>query len=209
VKKTTRLDGGYSSLGPGERFRLVIAAYARDDERERELLFRSCPRATFSMRDPAFQDRLELACELSVGIVSTLQANRQRRNAVDATTFAARRYFALAADAVEYEGFLVTGRVDRRFRRAIRRESGRIRRALRHLNKAIAVEGADTAHAFAAFCRHELEIDAEDLVGVFMPEFAELLREYLAEDPDPDRTSALEAEMVEVWRGRLGEAANP
>ena len=51
----------YEQFEPQERLTLVLQAMARDDEAEVERLGGSCPRATYTMRDAAFVERLELA----------------------------------------------------------------------------------------------------------------------------------------------------
>ena len=54
----------YEQFQPPERLTLLIEAMARDDEGEVERLQRSCPRATFTGRDPQFEDRWSMAFDI-------------------------------------------------------------------------------------------------------------------------------------------------
>jgi len=49
----------YDQLAGDERFKLTLAAIARDDNRELEHLNRTCPRKTYDISDPACKDRFE------------------------------------------------------------------------------------------------------------------------------------------------------
>lgn len=64
MKKIARL---YQHLTPEERFRLALEALARDDEEEMDRLGRTCPRKNYSLRDPAFTDRLDASRFIAYG----------------------------------------------------------------------------------------------------------------------------------------------
>ena len=205
MKQSARLDRGYAAFTARERFRLVVSADARGDEREVMLLLRSCPVFSYRGRDRAFQERLELAFEFAASLVTTLHANQQRLADVHAAGRVARTYFAVAADEVQYEAFLLTGGIAPRLRRAVRRPAGRTRRAFRAIEQTIVLEGAAIAHGFAEFCRTELEVEPGPLISVATPELVDLFAEYLEITPDPDAAAAFKTEFVEVWHVRLGD----
>ena len=54
----------YEQFQPPERLTLLIEAMARNDDGEAERLQRSCPRATYTGRDPAFEDRWDMAFDV-------------------------------------------------------------------------------------------------------------------------------------------------
>jgi hypothetical protein len=205
VKRATRLDRGYAAFTARERFQLVVAADARGDQREIELLLRSCPEFTYRGRDRAFQERLELAFEFAASLITTLHANRQRLAVIDAARDAARIYFAVAADEAQYEGFLLTGSVERGLHRAVRRPAGRVGRVLRAIEQTIVLEGAAIAHGFAEFCRTELEVEPAVLITVVTPELADLFDDYLGITPEPEAAAAFKSEFVQIWHLRLGD----
>ncbi len=80
----------YNRLTSEERFRLVVEAFAREDEREAERLTSTCPRKAYEMNDLDFSSRLR-ASDLIVShvyaelmeVLSTLQAVEACREAVE------------------------------------------------------------------------------------------------------------------------------
>jgi hypothetical protein len=52
------LGSMYDRLTPEERFRLVVEAFAREDQREAERLSGTCPRKAYEMNDLAFVERV-------------------------------------------------------------------------------------------------------------------------------------------------------
>jgi len=81
------LTSMYDRLTAEERFRLVVEACAREDERETERLTNTCPRKTYEMNDLAFVGRLIASQLLSsyvcaelvevVGMLRTIEACRE------------------------------------------------------------------------------------------------------------------------------------
>jgi hypothetical protein len=80
----------YDRLTSEERFRLVVEAFAREDEREAERLANTCPRKAYKMNDLDFVDRLR-ASDLIVSdvyaelmeVLCTLRAVEACREAVE------------------------------------------------------------------------------------------------------------------------------
>jgi hypothetical protein len=80
----------YDRLTAEERFRLVIEAFAREDQREAERLSTTCPRKAYEMNDLDFSSRLgasdlivsHVYAELS-DVLSTLRAIEACREAVE------------------------------------------------------------------------------------------------------------------------------
>lgn len=64
----------YDQFEPEERLTLLLEAMARDDEREAQRLLASCVRQQYTMRDLAFQDRLERAFETMTIMLIDLRA---------------------------------------------------------------------------------------------------------------------------------------
>ena len=81
----------YNRLTSEERFRLVVEAFRREDQREAERLSNACPRKAYKMNDLDFSNRLR-ASDLIVShvyaelmeVLSTLQAIEACREAVEA-----------------------------------------------------------------------------------------------------------------------------
>jgi hypothetical protein len=80
----------YDRLTPEERFRLVVEALAREDEREVERLANTCPRKVYVMSDLAFGERLR-ASDLIVshvyadlmGVLSALRTIEAYKEAIE------------------------------------------------------------------------------------------------------------------------------
>ena len=64
----------YERFQPTERLVLLLEAMARGDQAEVERVRRTCPRRTYSQIDAAFQDRYELALDLTVIACGDLRA---------------------------------------------------------------------------------------------------------------------------------------
>ena len=63
VTKTIRKQ--YDKLSPSERFTMLLAALARQDDSERQALLETCPRKTYRMTDPAYSNHLSAARQLA------------------------------------------------------------------------------------------------------------------------------------------------
>jgi hypothetical protein len=205
VKAGRQLERGYEHLDAPERFRLLLAAEARADTAEVERLLRSSPRRTFNVRDPAVTDRIERAHEVTIAVVSELYAIGGRLAAIDAVDGMARLLFSAAADEAEFVAFRITNATQPAVRRAVRRERGRLRKFVRHLRRALLNDGATVAHAFAAVCRDELEVDPEAMVAAAAAPFADLFAYFFALAPDTDAVDALRSELADGWRIGIGE----
>jgi hypothetical protein len=72
MKKSARLQRHYDKLTPDERFRLVVAAIARDDGSEIDALARTCPTKTYRMTDPDYTDKIQRAYWLLVSVEADL-----------------------------------------------------------------------------------------------------------------------------------------
>ena len=67
--KTPRALGNlYGGLTPQERFALVLAADAREDQTEAERLIRSCRKTTYTANDVAFTARCEASELLAMAV---------------------------------------------------------------------------------------------------------------------------------------------
>jgi hypothetical protein len=85
------LAGMYDQLTAEERFRLVVEAFAREDEREAEHLTNTCPRQAYKINDLAFGERLRASQLISLYVcaelmeaLGTLRTIEAYREAVEA-----------------------------------------------------------------------------------------------------------------------------
>jgi hypothetical protein len=204
MKRSRCLDRGYERLTANERFRLLVAAEARADGSEVERLLRSCPQRTFHLRDPAVTDRMQRSFELTAAIVAELHAIAGKIAAIDAVEHAARILFTAAADEAEYEAYRISNRAQPAVGRAVRRERGHLRRMLRQLRRALLSDGAAVAHAFAAVCRDELEVEPQLMIAAAAAPFAVLFDQFINEAVDADALTAMRAELSDAWRTGIG-----
>jgi hypothetical protein len=202
--RTSGLDRGYEQLTAEERFRLTIMASARTDRTDVERLVRSCPRMTGKFCDPAVSDRHELATDLTILMIATLDAIEGRLDVVEAAKEAGRVMFALAADEAEFEAYRATGEEVPRVRRVVRRERSRFDRLFRRIEASLTTRGATVAHAFAAFSRDQLGLEPAQLVAAVSPPHTDLFERFAAATPNDDAVTALQDELTDVWQSRLG-----
>jgi hypothetical protein len=80
----------YDRLKAEERFRLVVEAFAREDELEVERLSGTCPRKAYEMNDLDFVDRLKASqmissyvCAELIGVLGTLRTIKVFREAIE------------------------------------------------------------------------------------------------------------------------------
>jgi hypothetical protein len=66
MKKDAGLGKLYNRFTGEERFRLVIEALFRGDEEEAESLSETCPRATYTMSELAYGDRLKASSQITM-----------------------------------------------------------------------------------------------------------------------------------------------
>jgi hypothetical protein len=198
--RTGGLDRSYDRLTAEERFRLFVAAKARQDGAETERLLRSCPQRVYRLRDPAFGDRIDGARTLTMALVRTLDGVKGQIDAIESSERVGRILFGVAADAVEFEAFRESGELQPAFRQTIRRQRSVFRRILRHRRKALRLEGAVLAHAFAEVCRDELEADPDELVAAIASPYSELFSYFIALRPDQEAIEAAKAEVSGAWR---------
>src|SRR5215210_2610088 len=81
----------YDRLTAEERFRLVLEAAAREDEREAERLANTCPRKAYRINDPAFTERLRASqlissyiCAELMEVLGALQTIKVCKEAIEA-----------------------------------------------------------------------------------------------------------------------------
>jgi hypothetical protein len=67
-----RLRSQYARLRPEERFRAVLEAGARGDDREREALVASAPLRTYRLSDGAYLDRVDASRDLALAVAVDL-----------------------------------------------------------------------------------------------------------------------------------------
>ena len=80
----------YDRLTAEERFRLVVEACVREDERETERLMNTCPRKAYEMNDLAFVERLKASqmissyvCAELIGVLGMLRTIKVYREAIE------------------------------------------------------------------------------------------------------------------------------
>lgn len=150
---SSRLGRQYGKLAARERFRLVVAAEARADASEVDLLLRTCPRFTYHGRDLAFEQRFQTSYWFTLVFLGSLEAISGRLAVVDAAQYAGRALFSMAADHADYKAFEITGESQPSIRRVVRRDRGTFRKMFREIQETLLVEGATLAHAFVELCR--------------------------------------------------------
>jgi len=75
----------YEHLSPEERFRLVIEAGARDDDRERERLVAAAPMRPFKITDPEYMERIDASHYLAVAVALDLGPRAAQLRMIEVT----------------------------------------------------------------------------------------------------------------------------
>lgn len=211
MRGVRQLERAYDRLEPMERLRLTLAAEARDDDRDVEQLARTCPRHAYRICEREFLDPLELAAEVAVGFAAELLPLAARAAVVEAAREIATVHFARLADTVEFAES--EAKASTAFRREVS-EAIDVTRD-RHLefwarvDETLLAEGSTSAHGFAAFCRQELGVEPEILLGAYarvaLPSYAY----FVAHPGEADSVASYQAALIGAWRWRLGQQPEP
>lgn len=212
--KGARLSRHYDRLGALERFRLVVAARARDDETELERLTASCPRETYQACEAAVCDRLELMQEFVLALLVELGPLAAKLELLGGIRSEAALFFeqaaekaALAASAASTPA--LRDEVAEAVSEAAREPGERLLDALAEIGALFASEAAAVAHGFAGFCRDELELEPATVLCAFARPALPKLERLLEQPPEAEAAAAYTAGLVGIWRWRLGLQADP
>jgi hypothetical protein len=217
-----RLDRYYDLLGPLERFRLVVAAQARDDEPELDRLLRTCAREHYSLPDPVFGDRVEFSRVVVLVLIADLLPVLAKRElletltrpvgpkhsslgfaalsigqAIDAAAFAAVQVLRVDDEEQQDEVF---ERVAAAGEPAVKRFLDR----LDELEQKLQRDAASQVQGFARFCRDELELDPLLLCRAFAAPLADEVEPLLELEADDEAARAYAETLTTIWRRRLG-----
>jgi hypothetical protein len=107
VTAARTLERARAALGPEERFRVALAALARDDEDEVRRLFESCPTRLYREPDAAFMNRWEAWRVFAVGVTWLGYGLRSRAACAEALRACAESAAGSAADAAAYAAWKV------------------------------------------------------------------------------------------------------
>lgn len=212
--KGIRLSRHYDRLEALERFRLVVAARARDDETELERLTASCPRETYSGYEAAISDRLELIQEFVLALLAELGPLAAKLELLGGVRSAAEFFFERAVEESAFAASAASmpalrDELAEAVSEAAREPGERLLAALAEIEALLASEATAVAHGFAGFCRGELELEPATVLCAFaQPALAQLER-LLEQPPEAKAAAAYEAGLVGIWRWRLGLQADP
>ena len=156
--KGARLSRHYDRLEALERFRLIIAAQARNDEVELERLASSCPRGRYECPEAAVHDRLELAQEFVLALLVELGPPAAKLELLGGVRSAAEFFFEQAAEEAAFAASAASApslpdEVTEAVSEAAREPGERLLAALAEFEALLASEAAAVAHGFAGFCR--------------------------------------------------------
>lgn len=190
----------YDRLDAEERFRLVMEAAARGDDRERDRLSQAAPMRAYKIADPTYMDRVDAAHDLSVALALDLGPRLMMLRLLRATPELVARSMAVGAEAAvaseEDLRELVEAAVSEPVGQAVESLAARVRS-----------EAAAVAHAFAGVCRERMGLEPETVLRASLgPLYAERLALADLTSASPDKVHLAEwRELLErTWRKRTG-----
>jgi hypothetical protein len=197
-----------------ERFRLIIAAQARNDEVELERLASSCPRERYECPEAAVHDRLELAQEFVLALLVELGPLAAKLELLGGVRSAAALFFEQVAEEAAFAASRVHAPTQRdelaeAVSEAAREPGERLLAALAEIEALLATEAAAVAHGFAGFCRDELELEPATVLCAFARPALPQLERLLEQPPEAEAAATYEAGLLGIWRWRLGLQADP
>jgi hypothetical protein len=191
----------YDRLEPEERFRAALEAAARDDDREYDRLWDTCPMRRYSMTDAAFTDRWRASSHLAIAVAVDLGPRLANLRMLAAVRETLPHAVALGVDVgVEDPGQLgpedVSRIVDETFGRAFDQAEGHIRS-----------QAAAVYEAFALTCREEMGVEPETVLRAYLgPLHHETLglAQLEGAKPDPEALASWREMFGRKWRERVG-----
>jgi hypothetical protein len=192
------LSRHYGELDPAERFRLVLAAGARGDDRECERLVTTCPRFGYKMSDAAYLDRVEASDDMAVAVALDLAPRMAQLRMLAVTSdLVARAMGAGAALADEEAGAAVEDAARPVLVKTFDAAAEQVR-----------AEAAAVYEAFGQVCRSEMGLEPETVLRAHLyGPYLETLGLDQLEGAKPDKTTVRQwRDMFErKWRRRLGD----
>ena len=204
--KSDGLSKLYDTLTLDERFRLRVQAWARNDKVDMERIDRSCPGMQYS----AYCARLEAAGVLTLGVLAELLPKLAKLRMVSVFR-EPMAFLEVAAEQAAVSGFLdgyaagwqaagkrgrppavTDNKLDAAAARAFR-VGGILSEALDRLAAELAVSARTPRDGLAAFCRDDLGLTLDDVLGAWgQPARAELAEHAEALDAAQPREREIE-----------------
>jgi hypothetical protein len=207
----------YHDLEPDERFRLVLSADARDDDRERERLVTTCPVLGYTMSDARYLDRIDASNDMAVAVALQLGPQLAQAKMLEAGgELVARTIRATAELAVA----LATGEDSRPGPAEATSEAepepdagedsppdAPMVRATAEVSAKLRSEAAAVYEAFAKVCRDEMGLEPAIVLRAHLgPLHVAMLGLEALDGVKPDKAAMRQwHEMFErTWRRRVG-----
>jgi hypothetical protein len=191
----TKIERQYDQLTSDERFRLLVAALARGDQREEERLWRSSSRASYRMPEAALGDRYQLAWQLVALLLLKLEPVLARVELLRALRPLLEAMCESIADSAAFAAFTAAAKRDQKRTAedvitATEPASRRLFGLLDRLEKSLVAQAGATSHAFASCSRDELGLEPETLLAAFYPERLAEVTQLFDGTADPDEQAA-------------------
>jgi len=199
-----RIVHRYDRLQPEERFRLVLEASARDDERERERLVSTCPYGHYRMSDAAYMDRVDASRDMAFAVAIELGPRLAQLRLTGAIRGALPVLVGIGVDVgAAASGGLMPDEV-----RAVVDES--LGKAFNEAESLIRSQAAAALVGFERVCKIEMRLDAGTVLLAHLGPLhvAQLGLEQL-EGVKPDRREVADWQetLTRKWRERIRHAA--
>ncbi len=217
----------YNRFTSEERFRLVIEALSRGDEEEAKRLAETCPRATYSMSEPACGDRLRASWEIAMVLcldlaprlakLRMIEAFRETlpnhfNRCIDEAHFAyldghqagSKRAWEAAGKEGDPPGWEEEGDEElRRVTSRLEEEAKDFVDLLEELARHIVRDSLTMWKAFEGFCTKELLVEPEKLIKAWfepmLPEIEKLKKMPDPPDIDQEAFEEYEASLKGTW----------
>lgn len=209
-----RLDGLYGQLDPDERLRLVVEANARDDEREADRLFASCPTVRLIEPEPEFARAYETATLFTLFAVSMLEPPLAKLALLESLARAA----AFAAETTAHAAALAVWQrcelpLQASLTEAVFAETataaGWLPDVLQRLIDNLRTTVASVAHGWEQVAQEQLGMPLLTLLAAFSPDARPAVAAALEWEPDPAAAADLASTWSAAWAWKLGRGPKP
>lgn len=200
MKGTGPLDRGYGGLTGNQRVRLAIAALARDDDRERALLWESAPKQQYLGHQVAYVDVMDLSSEFATAFAAAeLGPRHSKLELLELLQALINEFLAPEPTDEDADGTEPHVGDDASYDTPIEV----LQAVLERIRETLLTESAGIVHGFSSFCEQELQVDGKDVISAFARQCVPWYERFAGIRAEPEAVHESCAQWNVVWRTRM------
>jgi hypothetical protein len=187
-------------LTANQRVRLAIAALARDDDRERALLWESAPKQQYLGHEVAYVDVMDLASEFATAFTAAELGPRYAKlELLELLQALINEFLVPEPTAEDTEGTEPHVDDDASDDTPI----AVLLVVLEKMRESLLTEGAGIVYGFSSFCEQELQVDGKDMISAFARQCVPWYERFADIQAESEAVRESRARWNVVWQTRM------